>query len=100
MFFQLIEKKRDRWFEGISETHPVKVLMRHIATVDALRDAQVGAVKTYLFLKLECGARPLWELFSSGIFNTSDPEQSSRYRESREYLKSHSGALALWNMQV
>lgn len=96
MFFQLIEKKRDRWFEGISETHPVKVLMRHIATVDALRDAQVGAVKTYLFLKLECGARPLWELFSSGIFNTSDPEQSSRFRESREYLKSHPGALALW----
>lgn len=96
MFFQLIEKKRDRWFESISETHPVKVLMRHIATVDALRDAQVGAVKTYLFLKLECGAQPLWKLFSSGVFNTSNPEQSSRYSESREYLKSHPGALALW----
>lgn len=96
MFYQLIENKRNRWIEEIPENHPAKVLLRHIQAVDALRDAQVGAVKTYLFLKLECGARPLWELFSSGAFNSSDPEQSSRYRESREHLKSHPGALALW----
>lgn len=96
MFFRLIEKKRDRWFEGIAESHPVKVLMRHIATVDALRDAQIGAVKTYLFLKLECGSRPLWELFSNGVFNTADPEESSRSRDSREFVKKHPGALALW----
>lgn len=33
-----------------------------------MRDAQVEAIKTYLFLKIECRNKPLWKLFSKSIF--------------------------------
>jgi hypothetical protein len=32
-----------------------------------MRDAQVEAIKTYLFLKIECRNKPLWKLFSKSI---------------------------------
>ena len=40
--------------------------MRHIESVDEWRDVQIDVLKTYLFLKFECRAQPLWKLFSSG----------------------------------
>lgn len=96
MFFRLIEKKRDRWYQSLSENHAAKVLMRHLDTVEAWHDVQIAALKTYLFLKFECKARPLWKLCSSGAFNTADPNSSSLKPEIRAYLKSHPGASALW----
>lgn len=95
MFYKLIERKRNQWLSEIESTHPAKVLLKHIAAVNALRDAQIEAVKTYLFLKLACGARPLWSLFNDGVFNTLDAQQSSRFSESRDFLEKNPGALAL-----
>ena len=37
-----------------------------------MRDAQFEAIKTYLFLKIACGNRPLWKLFSDGVFNDTN----------------------------
>lgn len=96
MFNRLIEKRRDRWFQNLSQNHAAKVLMRHIESRATWRDVQIDALKTYLFLKFECKAQPLWKLFSAGAFNTADPDAVSLPPESRAYLKDHPGALALW----
>lgn len=95
MFYKLIERKRNAWFKSIAETHSAKTLLKYIQNTNALRDAQVEAIKTYLYLKLECGAQPLWILFNSGKFNSLDAQQASRFSESRDYLETHPGSLAL-----
>ena len=61
-----------------------------------LRDAQIEAIKTYLFLKIACGNEPLHRLFSSGKFNTlnlNDLEISNRVRE---YFTANPAAAALY----
>jgi len=35
-----------------------------------MRDAQIEAIKTYLFLKIKCDNKPLYELFYIGAFNS------------------------------
>lgn len=47
MLYDLIRRKRDRWFAEIPVTHAAKDIMRYILKKDALRDAQIDAVKTY-----------------------------------------------------
>lgn len=61
MFYQLIKNKRDIWFQ--SPSCPVTELIQYIESRGMMRDAQIEAIKTYLFLKIACQNRPLWELF-------------------------------------
>ena len=61
-----------------------------------MRDAQINSIKTYLFLKIECKNRPLWELFASGVFNSTDVDSLEVNRATREVLQSNAAALALW----
>ena len=68
MFYQMITNKRDKWLSSPDCT--VNELLRYIETAGQMRDAQLEAIKTYLFLKISCGNKPLWELFSSGAFNS------------------------------
>lgn len=70
MFHQMITNKRDKWLASPECT--VKDLLNYIEATGQMRDAQVEAIKTYLFLKIVCGNKPLWELFSSGAFNSLD----------------------------
>lgn len=49
MFYQLIQKKRDLWFQSSDCT--VLYLVDYIYQRGMLRDAQIDAIKTYLFLK-------------------------------------------------
>ncbi|HCQ72064.1 MAG TPA: hypothetical protein DIT75_01470, partial [Rikenellaceae bacterium] len=62
MFYKLIERKRDEWLKSNGCT--VGNLTRYIEEKGKLRDAQIEAVKTYLFLKIKCKNKPLWQLFS------------------------------------
>ena len=48
----------------------IRELIQYIYTQNKMRDAQIEAIKIYLFLKIACGNRPLWKLFSEGRFNT------------------------------
>lgn len=68
MFYRLITQKCNQWIK--SPDCPVNYLLDYIATRGMMRDAQVDAIKTYLFLKIAARNRPLWELFSEGFFNT------------------------------
>ena len=68
MFYKLIQKKRDLWLA--TETCPVHELLSYVIGKAKLRDAQIEAVKTYLFLKIACQCRSLYDLFVSGEFNS------------------------------
>ncbi len=64
-----------------------------------MRDAQIESIKTYLFLKIECKNRPLWELFASGKFNSLSQNEIDALEISlntRNVLQSNPAALALW----
>ena len=61
-----------------------------------MRDAQIESIKTYLFLKIECQNRPLWKLFASGKFNSTNVDNLEVNRTTREVLESNPAALALW----
>ena len=68
MFYPIITKTRDTWFSA--KDCPIKELIAYMHNKNTLRDAQIEAIKTYLYLKIECQNKPLWQLFYEGHFNT------------------------------
>ena len=60
-----------------------------------MRDAQLEAIKTYLFLKLECDNKPLWQLFVEGNFNSIDISQLELTDNARMILSQNKAAVAL-----
>lgn len=94
MFYKMIETKRNEWLA--SETCTVKAVIDYIVKTRQMRDAQVEAIKTYLFLKIACGCKPLAELFCEGAFNTLDLDDSEVSHSTREYLKVNKAAAALF----
>ena len=61
-----------------------------------LRDAQIDAIKTYLFLKIGCSCKPLWKLFADGAFNTCDLDAAELSSSVRTFLQGNSAAAALY----
>ena len=94
MFYKMIEAKRNEWLA--SETCTVKAVIDYIVKTGQMRDAQVEAIKTYLFLKIACSCKPLAELFYEGAFNTLDLDDSEVSHSTREYLKVNKAAAALF----
>ena len=70
MLNSLISAKVTAWFQR--EDCPVRQIIEHILKAGFLRDAQIEAITTYLFLKIEGGNRPLGELFAEGF---SSPQE-------------------------
>ena len=70
MFYKMIENKCTQWYE--SERCTVKNLIEYIEKTGQMRDAQIEAVKVYLFLKIACECKPLTQLFRQGFFNSID----------------------------
>ena len=68
MINRIIQKKRDEWLN--SDDCPIKDLLSYMLKREFLRDAQIEAIKTYLYLKIEHQARPLAELFSTSAFSS------------------------------
>ena len=94
MFYKIIEKKRDEWLS--SPSCVITDLISYIEHQHKMRDAQIESIKTYLFLKIECQNRPLWELFASGKFNSTNVDDLEVNKATREILESNPAALALW----
>ena len=61
-----------------------------------MRDAQIEAIKTYLYLKIVCKGKPLWQLFAEGEFNNTDVDAEEITSEARETMLSNPAALALF----
>ena len=91
MFYKLIESKRDCWIK--SPECPVKELVNYIEGHGMMRDAQIEAIKTYLFLKISCHNKPLWQLFHDGIL--SSPDSIALNGAERELIGNNIPALAL-----
>ena len=94
MFYKMIEAKRNTWLQ--SDECTVKDLIAYIKKTGQMRDAQVEAIKTYLFLKIACGTQPLATLFSRGAFNNLDLDEAELSAKVRDYLKGNAAAAALY----
>ena len=70
MFYKMIEDKRNQWLSSAECT--ITSLIDYIVKTGQMRDAQIEAIKTYLFLKIACEGKPLATLFKKGVFNSLD----------------------------
>jgi len=93
MFYKQIEIKRDLWLK--SDECTIKELIAYIVNLGYMRDAQIEAIKTYLFLKIACKNKPLWELFSTGFFNTRDIDELAVSSVARKKLIENPSLFAL-----
>ena len=94
MFYKMIERARDRWYA--SQGCTVTDLVGYMIQQGHLRDAQIEAIKTYLYLKIACGNEPLHRLFSSGKFNSLNLNDLEISNKVREYFAAHPAAAALY----
>lgn len=97
MFYKLIKAKRNQWFA--QPDCSVRTLVQYIEDKGKMRDAQIEAIKTYLFLKIVCGNKPLAQIFKEGLFNTltdKDIDQLPMTAEARQVFKSNPAAVALY----
>jgi len=68
MLNNIINIKKNQWLQ--SKDCSVIELINYIKNAGKLRDTQIEAIETYLFLKIQGENKPLWQLFSEGFFNT------------------------------
>lgn len=93
MFYRMITKKRDEWY--LSDECTINSLIDYMVTVGQLRDVQIDAIKTYLFLKIAGRCQSLAKLFGDGFFNSIDVDCLEVSKQTREYLNSNPASLAL-----
>lgn len=94
MFYNIIQRKRNEW---LSRTDcPVNSLLSYIESKGMMRDAQIDAIKTYLFLKIECGNKPLWKLFTEGDFLSLNLDNMSLTTKARRILEIDKAAASLY----
>ena len=89
----MIEKQRDKWY---ADNCPIADLISHIEKNNQMRDAQIDAIKTYLYLKIACENKPLYELFTSGKFNSLNLDELPVPTAVRETLRNNPALVALY----
>ena len=94
MFYKMIENACRSWYQ--SDDCTVKDLIGYIETTGQMRDAQIEAIKTYLFLKIKCNCDPLEKLFFEGRFNSIDLDEVELSSSARDYLKQNAAAAGLF----
>lgn len=94
MFYKMLENKCREWYK--SERCTVRNLIDYIENNGHMRDAQIEAIKIYLFLKIGCENRPLSFLFSHGYFNNLNLDDIEVSNTVREYLEENPAAAALY----
>lgn len=96
MLNNIITQKRNQWLD--KSDCPVKDLIAYMNKNGKLRDTQIEAIETYLFLKIEGQNKPLWQLFSEGFFtNGTDLTKLNINQEARDYLSENTDAFALFD---
>ena len=94
MFYKMIENKCKEWYD--SEQCTVHNLIDYIEKTGQMRDAQIEAIKVYLFLKIGCQGQPLSSLFIRGVFNNIDLDTVELSTATRDYLESNPAATAVF----
>lgn len=96
MLNNIIEHKKKEWLQ--SNDCPVKDLVFYMKENGNLRDTQIEAIETYLFLKIEGQNKPLWKLFSEGFFtNETDLSKLNINQKARDFLSNNKAAHALYD---
>ena len=98
MFYKMIENKCKQWY--LSNDCTVKSLINYIEKTGQIRDAQIEAIKTYLFLKVKCECKPLEVLFKEGFFNSIDLDKAEITSSTRSYLLNNPAATALFEYSL
>ena len=97
MFYNIITNKRNEWLSHAD--CPALPLITYIEQKGKMRDAQVDAIKTYMYLKIECQNLPLAVLFKQGKFNTlshDDIDNMQLSAVARRVFKESPAAVALY----
>ena len=94
MFYKMIKIKRDEWYS--SDNCAIKDLVNYIISTNQMRDAQIDAIKTYLFLKIACETKPLYNLFVNGTFNNINISEQELKDSVKAFLKNNKAAAALY----
>ncbi|NLV21418.1 MAG: DEAD/DEAH box helicase family protein [Syntrophomonadaceae bacterium] len=94
MFHKMLNTAKDRWYN--SEKFAINNLIDYIIQTGQMRDAQIEAIKTYLFLKIGCENQPLEYLFRSGTFNNLDLNKIELSGAARAFLENEPAAAALF----
>ena len=94
MFYKMIRQARDLWYSSSECT--IQSLIEYMENKNCLRDAQIDAIKTYLYLKIVGGCKPLASLFIDGTFNTLSLENEALTASARDYLLNTPAAAALY----
>lgn len=68
MLHYIIQQKKNEWLQ--SDDCTIRDLVKYIRDKGHLRDTQIEAIETYLFLKIQGQNKPLWQLFSEGFLQT------------------------------
>lgn len=90
----MIENKCNEWYN--SKQCTVRNLIEYIEKTRQMRDAQVEAIKVYLFLKIGCECKSLEFLFRHGCFNSDNLNDIELSTATREYLEENPAATALF----
>lgn len=69
MLHYIIQQKKNKWLQ--SDDCTISDLTKYIRNKGQLRDTQIEAIETYLFLKIQGQNKPLWQLFSEGFFSNA-----------------------------
>lgn len=94
MLYKMINTARDRWYNSGNCT--VSNLIEYITQRGQMRDAQIEAIKTYLFLKIGCDNKPLEYLFKNGAFNNLNLNDIELSGTTRNFLENVPAAAALF----
>ena len=97
MLNHIIEKNKQFWLQA--PNCPVKGLMSYIRQRGKMRQTQIEAIETYLYLKIAGQNKALWQLFAEGFFTPPDINlgKLNINEKARDYLSTHPEALALFH---
>ena len=99
MLHYIIQEKKNKWLT--SEYCTISDLTKYIRHKGQLRDTQIEAIETYLFLKIQGQNKPLWQLFSEGFFtNGTDLSKLNINQTARDFLTANKDAFALYDFTI
>lgn len=96
MLHYIIQQKKNEWLQ--TNECSIRDLIKYIRNRGHLRDTQIEAIETYLFLKIQGQNKPLWQLFAEGFFTKgTDLAKLDINQIAREYLSHNKSAFALFD---
>lgn len=99
IIFQMITRARNKWFD--SKNCTVNELIDYMETKGEMRESQIDAIKTYLYLKIHCENKPIYQLMIDGVFNEPfNLEEVELKSATKQILESNSAAMALYQYSL